>query len=135
MPLIPWNDSLSVHIDEIDRQHQKLVGMINNLNDAMLQGKGKNVTGAIVHDLIAYAGTHFTTEETFFSRYGYPDAAAHTQEHARFVQQAKNFQRDYDAGKIGLSVEVMKFLSSWLQEHIQGSDRKYAPYLNAKGVK
>ena len=135
MQLIPWNDSLSVHIDEIDRQHRRLVGMINALNDAMLQGQGKNVVGAIVNDLIAYADTHFATEETFFSRYQYPDAAAHAQEHDRFVQQARNFQRDYDAGKIGLSVEIMKFLSSWLQEHIQGSDRKYGPYLNAKGVK
>jgi hemerythrin len=40
MSLIQWNDRLSVHVAEIDGQHQKLVGMINDLNDAMRQGKG-----------------------------------------------------------------------------------------------
>jgi hemerythrin len=40
MALIQWNDGLSVNVVEIDRQHQKLIGMINDLNDAMRQGKG-----------------------------------------------------------------------------------------------
>ena len=35
MGLIKWDDSYSVHIVEIDKQHQKLVDMLNELNDAM----------------------------------------------------------------------------------------------------
>ncbi|MGA2938094.1 MAG: hemerythrin domain-containing protein [Syntrophobacteraceae bacterium] len=64
MALIQWNDSLSVNVVDIDKQHQKLVGMINELNDAMRQGKGKDALGKIVNGLIIYAGTHFKTEET-----------------------------------------------------------------------
>jgi hemerythrin len=45
MALIQWNDSLSVNVVEIDKQHQKLVRMINELNDAMRQGKGKEALG------------------------------------------------------------------------------------------
>lgn len=40
MPLIQWNESLSVGVVEIDRQHRKLVELINDLNNAMRQGKG-----------------------------------------------------------------------------------------------
>jgi hypothetical protein len=32
MALIQWNDSLNVGVSEIDKQHQKLVEMINDLN-------------------------------------------------------------------------------------------------------
>lgn len=28
----------------------------------------------------------------------------------------------------------MDFLSSWLVEHIQGSDKKYGPFLNQRGI-
>ncbi len=28
----------------------------------------------------------------------------------------------------------MAFLKDWLQDHIMGSDKKYAPFLNGKGV-
>ena len=43
MALINWNDSFSVNVAVIDQQHKKLVDMINDLNDAMKQGKGKDV--------------------------------------------------------------------------------------------
>jgi len=33
-----------------------------------------------------------------------------------------------------LSLEVMNFLKDWLMNHIQGSDKKYGPYLNSHGI-
>jgi len=33
-----------------------------------------------------------------------------------------------------MSVEVMEFLKDWLEKHILGTDRKYGPFLNDKGV-
>ena len=33
-----------------------------------------------------------------------------------------------------LSVQVMSFLNNWLLNHIQGTDRKYGPHLNSKGI-
>ena len=44
-------------------------------------------------------------------------------------------QAKYKAGATStLSLQVMNFLKDWLLKHIQGSDKKYAPFLNAKGV-
>ena len=37
--------------------------MINDLNDAMRQGKGKDVLGKIDKELVGYTVTHFRTEE------------------------------------------------------------------------
>jgi len=54
MALMQWNDSLSVNVGMIDKQHQKLVGMINELNDAMRQGKGKDILGKTLNELVAY---------------------------------------------------------------------------------
>ena len=44
-------------------------------------------------------------------------------------------QKKYKAGSTStLSLEVLKFLENWLIKHIQGTDKKYGPYLNGKGV-
>jgi hemerythrin-like metal-binding protein len=84
---------------------------------------------------VAYAGTHFRTEEKYFEQYEYPDRDNHKQAHVAFTQKVAAFKSEFDAGKRMLSMEVMNFLSDWLQTHIKGVDKKYGPFLNAKGLK
>ena len=66
MSLIVWDDSLSVNVTEIDRQHQQLVSMLNDLHNAMKAGHGKEMLRNILSGLINYTDTHFKTEEKYF---------------------------------------------------------------------
>lgn len=135
MALIQWNDSFSVKVAEIDQQHQKLVYMINELNDAMKQRKGKDVLGKIINGLVNYAATHFNTEEKYFDRFGYPETDSHKKEHVAFVKRVSEFKDGFEKGKLGLSIEVMNFLSEWLKNHIKVNDMKYSQFFNKNGLK
>jgi len=135
MAFINWDDSFSVNVTEIDRQHQKLVAMINDLSDAMKQGKGKEVLGKIINALIDYTATHFKTEEKYFNQFGYPETVSHKKEHTAFVQNVSDFKDKFENEKITLSIEIMNFLSNWLRSHIKGVDKKYSQFFNEKGLK
>ncbi len=134
MALITWNDGMSMKIREIDVQHQKLIKLINDLNDAMQLGQGQAALGKIVAELTNYTVMHFSMEEKLLEKHGYPDIAGHKHEHKKFINEVSAFKKGFDGGKIGLSVKVMGFLSTWLREHIMGTDKKYASFLHNKGV-
>lgn len=135
MAMMTWNDNLSVKVAEIDQQHKRLIAMINELNDAMKVGKGKDVLEKIVSSLITYTATHFKTEEKYFTLYRYPDAENHKKEHVAFVQKVSNFKEGLEKGKMSLTIEVINFLSDWLKNHIMGTDKKYSQFFNEKGLK
>jgi hemerythrin len=135
MALINWNDNLSVNVSEIDKQHQHLIKLINDLDDAMKQGKGKAILGKIVGGLMDYTGFHFSAEEKYFAQFGYSEADDHIKEHRVFVEKVADFKKKLDAGSIGLSTDVMNFISDWLKKHIQGTDKKYGPFFNEHGLK
>ncbi|MBT7185719.1 hemerythrin family protein [Candidatus Bathyarchaeota archaeon] len=135
MAFIDWSDELSVQVAEIDQQHQKLVAMLNELHDAMREKKAKDALGRIIKGLVDYAGTHFATEEKYFDQYGYPGAATQRREHKEFVAKVSEFKQGFDEGRLMLSMDVMDFLENWLVTHIQGSDKKYGPFFNEKGLR
>ncbi len=136
MPLLQWNEKLSVGVASIDADHQRLISMINDLYDGVVAGHGMDVLGRVLDGLIGYTAEHFAREERFFAQTGYPDAVAHKKEHEDLVRQVLDVQAKYRAGTAGtLSLEVLNFLKSWLVRHIQGSDKKYTPHLVAKGIK
>lgn len=135
MAFIQWDSSFSVNVGEIDKQHQKLVAMINDLNDAMKQGKGKDALAKIISELFNYAGNHFATEEKYFEKFGYPAAASHKLEHNNFVKKVSEFKNSFDSGQLALTIEVMNFLKDWLRAHIKKVDKEYGPYFNEKGLK
>lgn len=135
MALIKWDDSFSVNVGKIDDQHRALVTMNNELNEAMAQGKGKDVLGKIVNGLISYTATHFKTEEDYFNTFRYPEKDSHKKEHVEFVRKVTEFKDGFESGKLSLSIEVMTFLSNWLRNHIKVVDKKYSRFFNEKGLK
>ena len=134
MALMQWTPALSVNVKAIDEQHKQLIKLINDLDDAMAKGRGKDVMGKIVTELATYARTHFAFEETHFAKFNFDGAAAHKQEHAKFLADVGKFKADFDANKLGLSIKVMQFLSDWLKSHIMGTDQKYSACFNANGM-
>jgi hemerythrin len=131
-----WNDRLSVGIPSIDIEHRRLVGMLNELFDSAQNGKGKETLGKILDGLVTYTATHFANEERYFAQHAYPDSKAHKAEHDALAKSVIDVQKRYRAGaSAALSMEVLNFLKNWLSKHIQGSDKKYAPYLTARGVR
>ena len=135
MALINWESSFSVNIAEIDTQHKKIIGFINELNDAMKEGKGKEVLSAILNELINYTATHFKYEEQYFEKFGYPETEAHKQHHANLVQEVVSFRDNFQSGKLGVTVEVLSFLIGWLKNHILVEDKKYTSCFNSNGLK
>ncbi|MBI5307325.1 MAG: hemerythrin family protein [Planctomycetes bacterium] len=134
MAFITWNDGLSVNVKEIDAHHKKLIGLINQLHDSMLEGKGKEASGKILSALVDYTASHFTYEEKLFKQYGYPEYDAHRKDHEDLIRQVKDFKSQFDKGTLGLTLKLMTFLKDWLNNHILGTDKKYVVFLNSKGV-
>ena len=109
--------------------------MINTLYDAMKVGKGKNVMGDTLNNLITYTATHFKTEEKYFDFYNYPDKESHTLEHKKFTEIVTKFKKDFDSGNATISLEVMNFLKDWLTKHINRADKNYTKCFNEHGLK
>ncbi len=135
MAFFAWSNSYSVNIKEIDEQHKKLISLLNNLFEAMSIGKGREVVGAVLNEVVEYTVYHFGTEERLFRQYGYPEITAHKMAHDDLTKQAKDLKKDVDAGKKLVTVEVMNFLKQWLYNHILEEDKRYTSFLNSKGVR
>ncbi len=134
MPMLEWNDGLSIGIPEVDTQHQGLVGMVNKLHDSMKEDAATEVLLEIVEDMREYTVVHFGTEEDYMRRYEYPEYDFHKSEHEDFVAKVVQLERDYKSGKVALSMEVLNFLSDWLVTHIVDTDKEMGVFLVKQGA-
>jgi hemerythrin len=125
-PILPWSDKYSVGLPDVDTQHKELIRLINSLHAAMSEGKGKEVLGSILDDLVRYTRTHFAYEESLLRERGYTDLAAHTRIHQELTHQVLDLQAKLKSGKLTITIEVMTFLKHWLADHILSRDLAYA---------
>jgi len=133
--LMEWSSDLSVGVGLIDDQHKVLLDLVNELHAGMRNRKSDAVLVGIVERLKEYTVKHFAQEEELFDRYGYPETAMHKEIHAKLVQQVLDFESGLKSGKAKVSMEIMRFLKDWLVNHIMGTDKKYGPFMNSKGIR
>ena len=131
MAIIAWNDSYKTGHAEVDRQHQELFTMVNTLHQAIVDGKGKEVLVKTLDGLATYVVTHFKTEEGMMMQAKYPGYQTHKSVHDTLTKQAVEVIEGYRSGKSVLSITLSRFLSDWLQHHINGEDMKMIAFFKA----
>jgi len=136
MNMMDWSDEFSVGIASIDEQHKKIIDMIKTLHDALDNGKAHSVLNKIINGLLDYTGQHFNYEEELFALHGYPDAVDHKRHHARLDKRVLKLKSELDSGNHKIvEVLLLELLHDLLQNHILNEDKKYGPFLVARGVK
>ncbi len=131
MALMQWSEELSVGVVEMDRQHKRLIELINRLYEAMSSGQGDNVKKDVLGELAMYTKVHFSAEERLLRECGYPHLAGHKALHDQLAAKVLDLNAKVQAGQMVPSVSLGGFLKDWLVSHIMQQDKKYAQFLAA----
>jgi len=135
MPLIPWDDDIySVHIAELDLQHQKIIQLVNDLHDGVMAHKGKEELDKIFDNLVENFRLHFITEEALMLSYGYPGLRDHKRQHDEFSAQILGLQKQLKTGQFAVGAQMRDFLRNWVIVHIRATDQQYSHFLRGKGL-
>lgn len=134
MALIVWDQQYNVHVRRIDDEHQGMVALVNELNEAMKWRKGKDEIARILSELIARTQVHFATEEQLMKDHDYAGYPEHKAEHERLLQEISALERRYAEGDLLLSFAIMLYLKGWALAHVSSCDKALGAYLNSKAV-
>ena len=72
MEKITWDDSFNIQVDVIDRQHRRLVELMNRLIAIQDEKASDDDIAEILGAMTNYLGFHFDTEEQLMIDRGYP---------------------------------------------------------------
>jgi hemerythrin len=125
---VQWKPIYSVGDPALDAEHKQIIAVLDDLYAAMEQGPNHPVSTALWERLLRYTITHFKHEERVMRQHDYPGLSGHVALHARLRQRTVDFQMH---ANLVTSRDLLQFVKEWWLEHIQGEDKKYAPYLTA----
>ncbi|MQX36536.1 bacteriohemerythrin [Roseospira navarrensis] len=131
MPLIEWTDRMSVGVEALDSDHQRLIGLLNQL-DAIIQGtESEAALPGLVHELVRYTTYHFASEERMMRLARYPGLDEHLRAHTDLRRRIVSFEQKFltAPGTAADAVPLFEFLSEWLTRHILQEDMRYRPYM------
>lgn len=134
MACFEWADEFCTGLAKVDQEHMRLVEIINELHDAMLERRANEAIREIVDEMAEYAASHFSTEERLMLRHNYPRYRQHRLQHDVFTNKVIDLQKRLDEKMLVLSLEVITFLRDWLANHILRSDKELGAFLLGKGI-
>ena len=128
MARLQWSDELSVGVDVIDKQHQRIIEYVNKLHDNV---HDRAILKDVLEDTIEYTESHFGFEEEMMAEANYPYLRAHKRIHDLFIRRVARYKERFDAGE-DIAEELHDTLVRWLVTHIKSEDANYGPALIKK---
>jgi hemerythrin len=135
MPLIAWADELSVGVAQLDEDHRVLIGIINELYDAMVAERDEATIDGLLAKLKGHAARHFAGEESVMQSCGYRHLEDHKRHHGGLITQLDEFMERYKSKSGGVDqVRLLVFLQGWLINHIKLDDFQFKHFLKKSGL-
>lgn len=128
MSKFDWSEKYSVGIKQMDEEHKKLVGLMQQLDAETSGNQNESVVAEVMDGLIDYIRTHFVSEEKLMKENDFPGFLAHRQVHIEFIRTVVELRNNH-ANKHFDKDRISVFLIEWLLKHIMGMDKQYGKYL------
>jgi hemerythrin-like metal-binding protein len=130
---VQWTADMSVGDAGLDDEHRSLIHLINQLS--IDQARYDRLTIELALDeLTQYVDFHFSHEEQYMARIGYPGLEQHQRQHAALTRQVLTLRhRFFDALPDCLNNEIIDLLRGWLSNHILTADMAYRTFLDRHG--
>lgn len=131
MEKLSWNDSYLLGIPEIDLQHKKLLSLADDMYE-IVNGDEDSLKvnlSKVLKSLTDYTVYHFSNEEEFMKKYGYPSADMHKSMHDNFIAEVTKQIKSLNTATKAEAERLYKFLASWVLNHIAKSDKVWAEYI------
>jgi hemerythrin-like metal-binding protein len=129
MAYFVWAQDMVIDGGAIDEEHKKLVDLLNTLHDATSQGRGREVVGKLLGELIVDTADHLRNEEAAMAAAGFPNLERHKIGHQAFVDELHKLQQRYQQGSISVAAQLSSVLRDWLSLHIRRNDKELHDFL------
>jgi hemerythrin len=122
-----WDPKYTVHVEELDTQHQKLFNITNNILDLYENGSGELYPS--LQNLVEYLCTHIRSENVVMINCDYPGYAEQNSQHSKFIDEIQVFLKSYKENDKDLTFKILSYLHEWIYSHTVDMDLKYGQHL------
>ena len=117
--------TITLDAAEMDRQHETLVAIMDELERRDAQRAPKEELSALLVRLADCTLQHFEAEEAFMSRTGYPKLDTHCIIHRSLLSALHDHRQTFESGGGRLGHKLLSFMKYWLVAHINSVDRHF----------
>ncbi len=124
-PLLKWDDSYLIGIEELDFEHKKLIEDINILHQELAEHGEKSNIERCLGEIFARMQAHFALEEHVMVANNYPSYDEHKREHDNLIESYTESMLNFmNSSGTDSAYLVENELNRWIVDHILTSDKK-----------
>jgi hemerythrin len=125
-----WSNKLSIGNTDIDNEHIKLLGILDDLSELIEYKKDRQEFAEILTKMTNYSLNHFKNEEEYMRNLSYPKLAEHKNHHRDYVYKVAMDNVNLLSINPPDPKEIIEFLEKWWINHILSHDISYERYKN-----
>ncbi len=128
MSVIKWRDSYNTGVAQFDREHHKIIELIDAMYVAVRDKLGKESIEKVCREVVSYTEEHLAHEEQVLISINYPGLEEQMTEHSRMKKEVEKIQELIAVNSTDGATRLYHFLREWLINHILVIDKKYGSY-------
>ncbi len=124
MSLIEWKKEFETGIQDVDTEHQELIGLINSLYESMSNDRSKETILQFLGDIHAKTSAHFALEEKIMREQNYTHYSEHKDEHEQLLDDINDIMDQYEFNEGFDEGRLKGVLAIWFSGHFKNQDAR-----------
>jgi hemerythrin len=129
MTLLEWRDDFCIGIAEVDHEHQMLIGLINEVHDALGADRSPERIEGFLGEIHARISAHFALEEKDMRSRRYPEFSPHKADHERLLDDIRDIMDAYSVHGVLDDRALSSRLAAWFGDHFKTYDARLHSFL------